>query len=270
MLPYGDWLALAERLPVGRSERVPHECGEGSPMIVENASDCWRSWCHRCHEGGYKPKGRQSLDKQIQLMRSKDDELKRSSVRLPFDVSFDMPPQCLLWLSRGGITQHLIRKYRIQYSATFMRCFLPVYMGGDLVYWQARAVHKGQAPKYINPRVNKSILWYEAGSGEGANPDKEVAVVTEDILSAIRVGEIKGHTGISILGTQASTAQLVRISQFKGVKLWFDPDEAGRRATNKIQMQLGIMGRNVSVIRSDNDPKIYTHRELEGILNGAT
>lgn len=264
MLPYDEWLSEAEKLPEGRSERVGHLCGEGDVLIVEHTRDGYRAYCHRCHESGWKPHGRQSLAKQLLNWENADAELaNKTFVNLPSDFTTTIPAAGLLWLSRGGITQHLCNKYNIGYSEYYSRVFLPVYMDSSLVYYQARAVHKGQTPKYINPRTDKSSIRFTSLQ----NSDKPTIVVTEDILSAIRVGEVNGFRGCSILGTTASAADINYINSYSKIVLWFDPDAAGRACTRALSRSLGLFGMDCRVIRSTKDPKTYTHRELEVMLN---
>ena len=263
-LPYEDWLSAAQKLSEGRSTRTQHICGDGDVLVLEHTSEGYRGYCHRCHLSGWRSKGRQSLNAQLNRLRRADDELKEKKfITLPSDYTREIPPAGLLWLSRGGITSALAAKYNIGYSPYYARVFLPVYRGGDLVYWQARAVHQGQTPKYINPKVDKSeVRFVSQRSGL-----EETIVVTEDILSAIRVGEVKGVTGCSILGTTASPSDLRFINSFKQIILWFDPDEAGRKCTLQIKRSLALIGRQVQTISSDKDPKEYTHRQLQEMLS---
>lgn len=264
MLPYEEWLSEAEKLPEGRSERVGHLCGEGDVLVVEHTRDGYRAYCHRCHESGWKPHGRQSLDQQLKRWESANEDITRNSkIELPRDHTNRIHADGLVWLSRGGITSHLIDKYRIVYSEYMGRVVLPVYINGVLAYYQARAVHKGQTPKYINPRTDKSEIRFTSLQ----NSDEPTLVVTEDILSAIRVGEVKGYRGCSILGTTASAADINYINSYSKTVLWFDPDAAGRTCTTVLSRSLGLLGRDCRVIRSTKDPKTYTHRELEVMLN---
>lgn len=265
MLKYEDWLPQSQALSEGSKERVGHWCGEGDVLVIEHSSEGYRAYCHRCHESGFKPHGRQSLNVQLKRWNEADAKLQteaHKAIRLPDDLGTDFPSEAVLWLSRGGITGHLRDKYRIRYSNYYKRVFIPVYSGSTLVYWQARAVHKGQQPKYINPAVDKGAIRFS--SLNTIRP--EVVCVTEDILSAIKVGEVPGIEGCSILGTTASVQDINYINSFKEIILWFDPDEAGRRATRNIKRQLELQGRSPICITSTKDPKEYGRAELEEII----
>jgi hypothetical protein len=264
MLPFQEWLSEAQKLTEGRSKRVGHLCGEGDVLIVEHNREGYRAYCHRCHESGWKPHGRQSLDQQLKRWESSNEDIITSSkIELPKDYTNSIHANGLIWLSRGGITSHLINKYRIGYSEYFGRVFLPVYINGYLAYYQARAVHEGQSPKYINPRTDKSSIRFTSIQ----NSDEPTIVVTEDILSAIRVGEVYGYRGCSILGTTASSADINYINSHRNTVLWFDPDLAGRKCTTVLSRSLQLLGNSHRTVISDKDPKTYTHRELEVMLN---
>lgn len=263
MIPYSDWLAQCEKLKEGQSRRVSHACGDGNPLVIEHTQEGYRTYCHRCHDSGFKPHGRRNLDKQLRAWEERYAEIATQyRVKLPSDLTDEIPSAGSLWLSRGGITNDLRRNYGIQYSPTYGRVILPVYDSGRLVYYQARAVHAGQTPKYLNPAVDKSSIRFTAGQGS-------TAVACEDILSAIRVGSIMGgstYTGVSILGTSPSVNSVNYLATYKRVLAWFDPDEAGRKATLELTKKLSLVGKTVTVIKSDHDPKIYNNRELKEVL----
>ena len=267
-MPYDEWLEEAQKLPEGRSIRTAHVCGNGKAMLLEHTTEGYRAYCHRCHQTGWKPHGRQSLNKQLERLRKADNELtneinNQTVLGLPNDFTQDIPAKGLLWLSAGGITRALVDKYNLGYSPYYGRVFIPVYMHGRLVFWQARAVEPEQKPKYINPKLDKSCIRFVTKSPRFS----QTCVVTEDVLSAIRVGEIKGYTGVALLGTTASAGDLNYLTKFKNVALWLDPDQAGRKAKSSISRSLRLLGVQSKAVNSDRDPKLYDRRTLEAMLN---
>lgn len=279
-IPYSEWLQQAQRLPEGRSARVSHVCGEGRPMILEHTAEGFRCWCHRCHDGGFKPHGQRALSKIVERWNAAAGDHNDFKIVLPHDLTGrDLPWPAVRWLSKAGITQRLMQKYGIGYSPRFGRVYLPVYSAADrrglrrLEYYQGRAVYDGQVPKYLNPKVNKSRLVfsteYPAEESERLTPKgrrKQTAVVTEDILSAIRVGEVPGATGVSILGTSPSPGQINYLSTFGSCIIWLDPDSAGKKATRLLKRSLEMIGQPYRVMTSERDPKLYSHRELQEML----
>jgi len=273
-LPYSEWLEQAQRLKAGRSARVPHLCGEGRTLIIEHNNEGFRSWCHRCNEGGFKPHGQRALNKIIEQWNSAAGEHNDYNVQVPTDLIYDgWPWDAVLWVSKANITHRLIKRYGIGYSPRYGRVYLPVFshpLGAavrSLVYYQGRAVFSGQTPKYLGPSVNKNTLTYSTANYEAeCQLGDKVAVVTEDILSAIRVGDIPGTVGIAIMGTAPSSEHITYLSQFKHVIIWLDPDGAGRKAARKLSTKLDMIGQPFEVIHTQRDPKMHCKREMKEIL----
>ena len=270
LLDYKDWLSDAMQLKEGERERVPHWCGEGDVLNLEHTSDGYRSYCFRCHESGFKPHGRQSLNVQLKRWNEADAKLQQEThsrvLQLPYDLCNIFPTEAILWLSRGGITRELISKYGIGYSEHYHRVFIPVYSSSVLVYYQARAVHKGQKPKYINPAVDKGAIRFNSLSDK----PQQTVCVTEDILSAIKAGEVENTEGCSILGTSPDPSDVNYLVNFKKIILWFDGDSAGRQCTRILTRQLQLQGRSPISIKSTKDPKEYGRRDIERILKCAS
>ena len=270
---YSEWLDSAQRLPEGRSKRISHLCGEGAVLNIEHSAEGYRCWCYRCNDGGFKPHGRQALSTYINRWNEAAASYDLSNIRLPEDVSRkSVPWAAARWLGDANITHALAERYGIGYSPSMGRVYLPVYQLVDnavlLVYYQARAVHPGQSPKYLNPRADKSRLWFNSAfSPNGCTEDSKVAVVTEDILSAIRVGQVRQCSGVSLLGTSTSPYHLERLMQYKHVVIWLDPDSAGERGAEKLRRTLSLTGQLLSVLKTERDPKLYPHDELREILS---
>jgi DNA primase len=88
-------------------------------------------------------------------------------------------------------------------------------------------------------------------------------VVTEDILSAIRVG---AHIpAVSILGTKTSDAQAAQLAEYDKVDYWLDPDQAGIDGTVKGRRKLALVT-ETGAITSPVDPKNLSDREIREAL----
>jgi DNA primase len=145
----------------------------------------------------------------------------------------------------------------IGWSSKLHRIVLPVYSdSGDLLYYQCRAVDKGQVPKYINPRADKSTLLYTRFP-PGSNRHR--VIVTEDILSCIKVG--RHIRCVSILGTATSTGQATRLARYNRVTYWLDPDKAGLRGSAKGVKTLKLLT-SADAIYSNKDPKNLSDRVI--------
>jgi DNA primase len=95
--------------------------------------------------------------------------------------------------------------------------------------------------------------------------DGDQIVVTEDILSAFKVGLV-GQAACA-LGTSPTPA-LVRylLSSRKPVSVWLDPDAAGRRGASKLVKSLRAYGLEPTNILSARDPKLHTLEQIKEIL----
>lgn len=161
---------------------------------------------------------------------------------------------------KAGISTSRYIEAGIGWSDSLQRIVIPVYStDGELLYFQCRAVHKGQLPKYSNPSREKSSLLYMAGWGYS----KQRVVVTEDILSCIRVG--KHIPAACILGTKTSDEQAGILSQFKHVTYWLDNDDAGHRGARAGTAKLRL-ATHADSIHSQHDPKEYSDREIRQYL----
>ncbi|QYD70860.1 toprim domain-containing protein [Paraburkholderia edwinii] len=162
-----------------------------------------------------------------------------------------------MWLLKASCGAPEIAQLGAYWHAPSARVVLPVADDGELVYWQARDpswTRKSERPKYVNPEVNKERLVARYGSGD------EI-VLTEDILSAYRVGQ-EGE-GWSLLGTNLTNGVLARlIDERKPVAVWLDPDAAGRKASRDITQRLSACGIPNRVIRSLRDPKLLSRRQV--------
>lgn len=261
MLDPREWLKQAQALPEGVTRRVGHLCGDGTPLVIGNEVGRWRAWCHRCHEVGAVDKPAESLAEKLERRRKEAAVAAQLqwSVRLPQPMNFDAPTWPLaarVWLYKAGLSNHHINQLGAYWHEPSGRVVLPIFDGEDVVYWQARdpAWFRGSdRPKYLNPKVDKSHLVARYGAGP-------TLVVTEDVLSAFRVGQVT--EAWSLLGTQLTTQVAAQIGASRDVAIWLDPDEAGRKATRKLSRDLSMQGIPFRIIRSEKDPKLLSKEAI--------
>lgn len=257
MLPPEGWLPEAEALRVGERDRVDHDCGPGRTMIVSNEVKGYRAWCFRCGEGGFKAK-QPTLSDMVELRRREaEDTALRYDPSLPTPMVQDpreWPAAARLWLYRAGLHDRRIMELGFYFHPTTQRVVLPVVEDGRVTYWQARAVMPGQAPKYINPRVDREAVLPRYGEGS-------MVVLTEDILSAVRVGEVT--EAWSLMGTAMKAPVLARLSmEDRPVAVWLDPDSAGREGAAKVLRSLRSLGLRCFNVVSTKDPKLLSKQEI--------
>lgn len=261
MLDTEGWLPQAKQLEVGKSQRVGHDCGPGSCMLVSHDLDCYRAYCFRCGEPGYVAKV-PTLADQVELRKVKEADSQLRTAVLPVPMENDVlkwPTAARLWLYKAGISNRRIEELGIYYHPPSRRVVVPVIEKGQVTYWQARAVMPDQVPKYLNPAVDRSKVLPRFGQGH-------FIVLTEDYLSAVRVGEVT--EAWSLLGTQLKEpvlAELVR--EDKPVACWLDPDKAGVKGNSTISKTLRSLGIDVTVVVSEKDPKFLSKERIRECLS---
>lgn len=261
MLPTDEWLDKAKELPLGRRRRVDHICGGGRTLALEHKAEGYSAWCFRCSEKGWHPHPQPSLQERIARLTAEKaaDTAAEATSAPPVPTSFDprdWPLKARVWLYKAGFTNDAIMRHGFYYAERLDRVVLPVLQDGAVIYWQARGFDPGRA-KYLNPPIDKPLAWY--GS---TGP----LVLTEDILSAARVGEVA--IGVSIMGTSVPDRHLTAITARAGagVLVWLDPDAAGRKGRSRVAGQLALAGLAPRIIRTARDPKLYSRNEIEETL----
>lgn len=264
-LDHADWLHLAKQLERGGKAMFPHSCGDGNKLLVENADKGFKAWCYRCSVGGFQSHPQPSLAERIAALSEQRnaDRMVEADTRPPMPANFnpsEWPIDARVWLYKCGLSNQTIKDNGIYWCERIKRVVLPVLNGSKLVYWQARGFDKDR-PKYLNPKIDKP--WFQSG-----NYHVGPLVLTEDILSAIKVGQV--HRAWSILGTALTATVANEIARLNvPVLIWLDPDEAGRKGRRRIAASLRAMGIDVSIIRADADPKYYSLDQIKDIIYGS-
>lgn len=265
-----NWLETAKQLPLGHKTRVDcPECGENTntnAMMVSHSSKSYNGFCFACDHKPFEMKGKQTLEELTELKRINNESLQPTEgarCELPEDFTQDIPLEGRLWLYSNGITDKHRRKYNIGYSERLRRVVMPVYdTKGDLIWFQCRALVKGQKPKYLQPSGDKGSVVFQSKT-ERDKGTKGRVVVVEDIMSAIRVGETT--LAISLLGTKADTNQINTLSRFSNVTTWLDSDKAGRNGSKTIRQAVGLLTNTTDIV-TELDPKAYSNQQIEKIL----
>lgn len=265
MLTRESWLPLADQVPDGQSRRLNHDCGGGRTLRIAREGARLFAWCHRCGEGGAHETQptREEVIARLAALRRGDEALVRAAGGRPDDVPLpavhdvrEWPAPFRVWLYKAGLGAHEIAALGAYYNPPSDRVVLPVLArpGGPVVYWQARALGRRQ-PKYIGAEHGKRECLPTWGTGD-------VICVTEDILSAFKIGLV--GEAVSALGTTPSP-RLVRhlLKSGKPVRVWLDPDAAGRRGAAKLIKSLRAYGLDPKRIDSTRDPKLHTRNEIK-------
>lgn len=168
------------------------------------------------------------------------------------DKISDLPRNAMKWLLSYGITQDEIEEYGFKWSPKKQMLVLL-----DTVrYWQGRIFDPNNPIKYLSSGM-KPIQEY--GTGDSA-------VLTEDILSAVKVARLRQqYCGIPLLGSTLSyEAEQYLVDKYKTVYIWLDRDKALNAL--RIKRKLQQRGLNARVVVTDLDPKEYSKEEIQGYL----
>lgn len=260
------WLKAAQRLKLGGKGRAWHGCSGSSnspTLLISHDRDKWSGWCFRCHESVVEFKPKESFAERIQRQReeAEADSTAAQSTALPRPFNTDIetwPIEARLWLLRASVGRSNIKPLGAYHHRPTNRVVLPVFDSQRLVYWQARSID-GRQPKYLGADIDKRHITARYGSGD--------PVLTEDILSAFRVGESGAAQGVSILGTSLNDkvlAQLIKAG--RPVTVWLDPDGPGREAARDILSRLDVVGLPYRQIITSRDPKLLSKGEITSLL----
>jgi hypothetical protein len=257
------WLETAQTIPLGQKKRIDCECGDGKTLVLNHNAKDYHAFCFRCDLNERHDKGRQTLTQLAEIKRQNEEAerlLSSKEVKLPTDFTTDIPVHGRLWLYSGGLTETIWREYGIGYSESLDRVILPVWSTtGELIWYQARALTKGQKPKYVQPSDGRESIMFTSRSYDASKP----VVVVEDILSAISVGRVTGCA--SLLGTKISTEQSTQLAKSPRVTIWLDSDRAGRRGASSIRKTLGLLTEVQSIV-TEEDPKCLTKQQIKEVL----
>lgn len=185
----------------------------------------------------------------------------------------EFSPQILKWLYSFYVYDKLIKKHHIGYVADTGdwgdSVLLPVIKDNEMVFVTRRFF------------PDKRVL----GIGEKQvykikNGNKKLIIV-EDYISAIRVEDF-GDV-YCLFGTYLNKTEIPTILDgYNEIIIWLDGDDAGIKGADKLIKQLNYQIREnkrrfplkylgdwtITVIKSEEDPKFYSPKEMERYIHG--
>ena len=239
-------------------------------FVVSRKRTGFMLWCHRCHTKRFIRTKCPSSTAILRDLRnraagansSKAETLVQRKVTLPSDFTTDIPASGLLWLRTYGVNEDEIRKYRFGYSPSLDRLILPVFRGGELVFWQGRNLSSDKTKsKYLNVRSNRSDIVLSI------NQRTKIVVLVEDVLSALAVARA-GVSAIALLGSYVNYSMIAPVLEeldIVGIKIWLDSDK--RKESMKYSKALRALGYSCSsLVLPTKDPKEYTSGAIRTYL----
>lgn len=180
---------------------------------------------------------------------------------LPDDYTNDIPNEGLAWLYKYRITREDIERCQFGYSPSMNRLIMPIFFTQNyLIGYQARRLSDA-GEKYLTYKKDgyKFIrYWAKHDNNLG------LIVITEDILSAIRVS--KHFNAVALLGTGRNLDLEHLLSNYKNILVWLDPDEPGQQAAKQLVNELSMYTNVINVV-SGKDPKCYSDDEIKNIID---
>jgi len=115
--------------------------------------------------------------------------------------------------------------YKGKYKGRFI---IPVFdNNNNIIYFQARRIHKKQEPKYMNPSSEKKIIIHN----EYKFDREKCIVVVEGLLDAISIGD-QGTVCFGSNITDEFIKKLMKMTNV-GVVIALDNDETGKKSLQK-------------------------------------
>lgn len=255
----------AANVKLGGRLRTNHDCGPGRTLLLSRNEDGVSAYCFRCGESGF-IKDERSLAERIAALakaRAADVEVIRPELPEPRERDVQQWPKAArVWLYKAGLSNDHIERLGFYWHEPTQRVVMPVFEDGELVYWQARSLNPN-VPKYVNPRIERGTVAPRFGRGGAC------IVLTEDILSAIKVGMV--NEAWSIMGTSLPDKIALRlVNAARPVIVMLDPDDAGRKGTAKIITQLRLLGLTAGSYLGRADPKLLSQEEIKCALTSTS
>lgn len=254
------WLDLAKKLHLNGRIRVVC-CRDDTSMIIGRSSTKFWCYCHRCKKSLAVSVGVRSI-KDIMADKRALEELNNKPYQNRCPKLTDIPPDAAVWFLKYGISVSDVKKYGIGYSNKYKRVCIPLANGYGM---QMRAVYPYQEPKYLNVEFKPNTyqhLIFDTGRQSG---DK-FTVVVEDVLSAIKI-RLAGFHAVCCIGTSIRP-KWSQLQAYKSLVGWFDSDLAGKHAFGELKQLCGLTATPYRDVRTEHDPKVYTRKEIQRILNG--
>ncbi|QGH73763.1 DNA primase [Vibrio phage vB_VhaP_VH-5] len=262
-------LDLAKRVPVGQHRRHYHGAEKRPNLVVWNNQDSWSCWCHACNEGGKVTK--EVLQPVTEAAPVFQKYLSLSDTCTLQELAQEHPQsfkRLVLLLHRKGVSTTLLAPYNPLYSLVDDRLVLAFngrYVGRDVT----ERHHAKWLVYHNNQHVPMDFVYFPT---ENKGQNSEPIVLTEDVLSAIKVHAYTGLSTLWCMGTHVSDAIVTFLitpsTPPKHPVLAFDGDDAGRKATRTAQKRLGLRGKEFSTVTIPEglDPKDLDYLQLHNLF----
>jgi len=257
--------------------------------------DGWMWTCFRCGEWGIVSDDNRSPKSTAQflknLMRScAQSKTVNEKPTLPSDfVSFashrksgynkGIPVKAIRWVAENGLEPVALEEYNVGWSNRYKRIIFPVFeyaycgeaLARKLVGWVGRCPFKlnktvrqqTHTPKYLTKKFKKGTMVYtvppKVRNGVDMSIAKNMVVIVEDIMSAIKVNE---HTGAMTMACLTSSVPEDMIYKMKDklILLWLDMDMFNKAV--HLAAKYRSLGVHAYATYTTSDPKLLAPRDI--------
>lgn len=264
-LKHKEFLPFAPDTGFVRVNHDSPDCGGSSAsMKIEVQHDgTIFAYCHRCSKSGTYSSayftGKKTREGDVGATTIPYGRRQRAQgyERASRDFA-DWSSESRAWVLKAGLSQVEVIANDIRYDKEIDGVFLSVHNGVDPCGYILRRFNY-HGPKYINdfevctPRVHRVRPVHDNG----------MVVITEDILSAIKVG--RQYNAVSILGTRCELPTLNwLIKTYSEFVIFLDDDSnLVRKQQRVLRNTLGMMGKAVIISGVGKDPKDLTNNEIQ-------
>ena len=185
----------------------------------------------------------------------------RNSIILPSDVDEHLPIQARNFLKNYSLTQHDITNNTLLWSESYKRLIFPYLSPDGLLGWQGR---------YLGTEQNKA-KWFSRGKLQDfqhvvGNKRSRTCVLTEDIISAIKVSHNTNICASPLFGSHISLAKLLRYKKnFDNIIIWLDDDM--KTKVVKYSQLANSIGLRVATVCTQLDPKEYNDATIKELTD---
>lgn len=218
-------------------------------------------YCFSC--GYYRPGNGLSKLRQTNADHACGTTSNAKIIHLPADSELALPGIARDYLAKYALTQKDINVNRLMWSEATQRLIFPIFGEKELLAYQGR---------YLKDD-NKRAKWYSMGDLKNiyhiiGNKTTHKLILTEDIISAIRVGNNPNLSAMPLFGSHISIERLLQIKKMYGtiyMLVWLDKDK--QKEAIKFTQQANSIGIDAGTIITDKDPKEYTDKEIDDFTN---
>ena len=271
----------------GQSVRVNHtspDCsGSSNSMVIRRTNDGFTAKCFRCGRSGkrnihdlstLKSRKARSIDQSSVsgyvpsrhikqrlgvVCKSIEQEDGRIVERLA-----DFGIHGKVWLNKYGITPHEVKTYGICYDLEEDSLIFPTFDADGLAGFQERCLRPGyDGPKYLSYFIRTAVQLCAA-------PEADMAglVLVEDFVSAIKVGRVMQAMPLRTTNMSTMQKRVVLDINVREYYVWLDNDNSiVKRQQLALKNELDKLG-TAYLIKTANDPKVYTTNEIISIIYG--